>query len=254
MKFKGILAIVIGICGALSAPGPAAAGQTNVAVAANFTRAAQEIATLFNLKTGHVAVMSFGATGQLYTQIMQSAPFEIFLAADEARPKKAVDEGLAAADSVFTYAIGKLVLWSRDPALVTGPETLDKAAFAKLAYCNPVGAPYGAAAVETLRALRLYDKLQSKLVQGESVSQAFQFVDTGNAELGFVALSQLVEIGGGSRWIVPPNLYTPIRQDAVLLKRGVDNPAAIGFMTFLKGPDARAIIEKYGYGVDAEHR
>ena len=123
-----------------------------------------------------------------------------------------------------------------------------------MAYCNPVGAPYGAAAIEALKALRLYDKLQTKLVQGESISQAFQFVETGNAELGFVALSQVARNSAGSRWIVPQNLYTPIRQDAVLLKKGADNAAATTFLAFLKGPEARAIIEKYGYVVDAGSR
>ncbi len=250
MKFKSVLAAVIGFVAACCFQQQAVAGQTNVAVAANFTEAAKEIATSFQSKTGHVAVLSFGATGQLYAQITQSAPFEILLSADEARPKKAVEEGLAAPESRFTYAIGKIVLWSRDPALIKGEETLKTAVFAKLAYCNPVGAPYGAAAVETLKALRLYEKLQPMLVQGENISQAFQFVDTGNAELGFVALSQVIRNSVGSRWIVPQKLYTPIRQDAVLLKKGADNEAAIAFMTFLRGPEARAIIEKYGYAVD----
>jgi molybdate transport system substrate-binding protein len=254
MKFRTVLAAVIGLVAACCFQQRADAGQTNVAVAANFTEAAKEIATAFKAKTGHDAALSFGATGQLYTQITQSAPFEVFLAADEARPKKAVDDGFAAPESLFTYAIGKLVLWSKDPAFVKGPETLNNAAFAKLAYCNPLGAPYGAAAIETLKALHLYEKLQAKLVQGENISQAFQFVDTGNAELGFVALSQVARNSAGSRWIVPQNLYTPIRQDAVLLKKGADNVAATAFLAFLKGPDARAIIEKYGYVVDAGSR
>ena len=251
MKFRTVLAAVIGLIAASCFQQRADAGQTNVAAAANFTEAAKEIATAFKAKTGHDVALSFGATGQLYTQITQSAPFEVFLAADEARPKKAVEDGFAAPESLFTYAIGKLVLWSKDPALIKGQETLDKAAFAKLAYCNPVGAPYGAAAIETLKALRLYEKLQAKLVQGENISQAFQFVDTGNAELGFVALSQIARNSAGSRWIVPQNLYTPIRQDAVLLKKGADNAAATAFLAFLKGPEAHAIIEKYGYVVDA---
>jgi len=254
MKFKTVLAAVIGLVAACCFQQRADAGQTNVAVAANFTEAAKEIASAFKARTGHDVALSFGATGQLYTQITQSAPFEVFLAADEARPRKAVDDGFAAPESLFTYAIGKLVLWSKDPALVKGPETLDKAAFVKLAYCNPVGAPYGAAAIETVKALHLYEKLQTKLVQGENISQAFQFVETGNAELGFVALSQVVRNSAGSRWIVPQNLYTPIRQDAVLLKKGAGNAAATAFLAFLKGPEAHAIIEKYGYVVDAGGR
>lgn len=253
MKLKKTLAGIIGVVVACTLQSRAMAAQVNVAVAANFTDAAKEIATAFKAKTGHDASLSFGSTGQLYTQITQEAPFQIFVSADEARPKKAIEDGFGAPDSLFTYAIGKLVLWSKNPDLIKGPETLQSAVFTKLAYCNPVGAPYGAAAVETLKALNLYDRLQSKLVQGENISQAFQFVDTGNAELGFVALSQVAKNAAGSRWLVPQDLYTPIRQDAVLLKNGVNNDAAIAFMNFLKGPQAQVIIEKFGYAVDGEH-
>lgn len=227
--------------------GQANAGETNVAVAANFTDAAKEIAAVFKEKTGHDAILSFGSSGQFYTQINQDAPFQIFLSADDERPKKLVDEGLGVSESRFTYAIGKLVLWSKDPNLVKGEETLKEAAFAKLSICNPVAAPYGAAAVETMQSLKLYDALKPKFVEGANISQAFQFVDTGNAELGFVALSQIVGDESGSRWEIPQNLYEPIRQDAVLLKKGSDNEAATAFIDFLKGPEARAIIEKYGY-------
>lgn len=227
--------------------GQANAGETNVAVAANFTDAAKEIAAVFKEKTGHDAILSFGSSGQFYTQITQDAPFQIFLSADDERPKKLVDEGLGVSESRFTYAIGKLVLWSKDPNLVKGEETLKEAAFAKLSICNPVAAPYGAAAVETMQSLKLYDALKPKFVEGANISQAFQFVDTGNAELGFVALSQIVGDESGSRWEIPQSLYEPIRQDAVLLKKGSDNEAATAFIDFLKGPEARAIIEKYGY-------
>ena len=226
---------------------PAIAAQTNVAVAANFTDAAKEIAAAFKQKTGDEAVLSFGATGQLYTQITQAAPFEILLSADDERPRKAVADGLAVAGSPFTYAIGKLVLWSKSPGLVKGEDTLKDATFAKLSICNPQAAPYGAAAVETMRSLKLEDALKPKLVMGANISQAFQFVDSGNAELGFVALSQLTGKSEGSRWLVPQELYKPIRQDAVLLNKGANNPAAVGFLQFLKGPEAHAIIEKYGY-------
>lgn len=236
-------------CGflALGSMGSAQAAQTNVAVAANFTDAAKEIAAAFKAKTGHDAVLSFGATGQLYTQITQDAPFQILLSADEERPNKAVADGLGVTGSVFTYAIGKLVLWSKDPAAVKGEDTLKGAALTKVSICNPTAAPYGAAAVETMKALKLYDALQPKLVIGANITQAFQFVDTGNAEIGFVALSQLTGDKGGSRWLVPQDLYRPIRQDAVLLKKGADNEAATAFMGFMKGPEAKAIIEKYGY-------
>lgn len=236
-------------CGflALGTMGSAQAAQTNVAVAANFTDAAKEIAASFKAKTGHEAVLSFGASGQLYTQITQDAPFQILLSADEERPNKAVADGLGVTGSVFTYAIGKLVLWSKDPAAVKGEDTLKGTAFTKVSICNPTAAPYGAAAVETMKALKLYEALQPKLVVGANISQAFRFVDTGNAEIGFVALSQLSGDKGGSRWLVPQDLYKPIRQDAVLLKKGADNEAAKAFMGFLKGPEAKTIIEKYGY-------
>jgi molybdate transport system substrate-binding protein len=231
------------------AEGNAFAAQTNVAVAANFTDAAKEIATVFHQKTGHEAVLSFGSSGQFYTQITQDAPFQIFLSADNERPKKLVDEGLGVAESRFTYAIGKLVLWSKTPDLVKGEETLKTASFAKLSICNPVAAPYGAAAVEAMKSLKVYDTLQPKFVEGANITQAFQFVQTGNAEVGFIALSQLTGNDSGSRWLVPQKLYTPILQDAVLLKKGASDEAATAFISFLKGPEARAIIEKYGYEV-----
>jgi molybdate transport system substrate-binding protein len=236
----------------LSLGGTAFAGQTNIAVAANFTEAAKEIAAAFKAKTGHEAVLSFGATGQLYTQITQDAPFQILLSADAERPQKAVDEGLGDKDSKFTYAIGRLVLWSKAADLVKGEETLKSGTFAKLSIANPATAPYGAAAIETMKTLSVHDALVAKIVQGNNIAQAFQFIDTGNAELGFVALSQLKDVTVGSRWVVPQTLYAPIKQDAVLLKKGAGNEAATAFMTFLKGPEARAIITKYGYAIDGE--
>ena len=235
----------------LGASGSPWAAETHVAVAANFTDAATEIAEIFQEKTGHEAILSFGSTGQLYTQITQEAPFEVFLAADDARPAKAVEEGFAVPGSQFTYAIGKLVLWSKDPSLVQGERTLKNGDFTKIAIANPVGAPYGAAAVQTMQALGVYDQLAPKLVQGNNISQTFQFVETGNAELGFIALAQLARNGDGSRWVVPEDLHDPIRQDAVLLKAGEDNEAAQAFLEFLQGPEAAAIIEKSGYGIDA---
>jgi molybdate transport system substrate-binding protein len=240
-----IIAIFAAVVG-----GNAQAAETNVAVAANFTDAAKEIAAAFKAKTGHQAVLIFGSSGQLYTQITQDAPFQIMLSADDERPKKLVADGLAVADSRFTYAIGRLVLWSKTKDYVKGEETLKAGAFAKLAIANPAAAPYGAAAVETLQALKLYEPLQPKIVQGNNIAQTFQFIDTGNAELGFVALAQLAGEPAGSRWVVPQSLYTPIRQDAVLLKKGAGNEAAAAFLAFLKGPEARAIIEKFGYGID----
>jgi molybdate transport system substrate-binding protein len=251
MSLKTLLRLALGVAMVSLICTGAFAGQTVVAAAANFTDAAKEIAAAFKQKTGHEAVMSFGSSGQLYTQTTQDAPFQIMLSADDVRPAKLVKEGLGVADSQFTYAIGKLVLWSKDPDLVKGMETLKSAKFAKLSICNPVAAPYGAAAVETMKALNLYDTLQPKIVEGANVTQAFQFVATGNAEAGFIALSQLSGNSGGSRWLVPQNLYKPIKQDAVLLKKGAGNEAAVAFIAFLKSPEARAVIEKYGYAFDS---
>jgi len=243
--------LLIALAGLLAAAAsPALAGQTQVAVAANFTAPAKEIAAAFKAKTGDEAALSFGASGQFYAQMQQGAPYQVFLSADADRPKAAVEAGLAVADSRFTYAIGKLVLWSKSLDVTKGDETLKANAFAKLSIANPKSAPYGAAAVEAMTKLGVYDAIQPKIVQGNSIAQAFEFVDTGNAELGFVALSQLASVTAGSRWVVPQDLYAPIRQDAVLLKTGADDEASKAFLAFLKGPEARAIIEKYGYSLE----
>lgn len=226
------------------------ADSVNVAVAANFTDAANEIAAAFAAATDHEAILSFGATGQFYTQITQGAPFEVFLAADDERPTKAVDEGYGVDGTVFTYAIGQLVLYSIEEGKVTGPETLQAGDFQQIAIANPETAPYGKAAVETMQSLGVYEALQPKIVQGQNIGQTYQFVETGNAEVGFVALGQVSQTEAGSRWIVPQEHFEPIRQDAVLLKTGENNPAASAFLEFLKGDEASAIIEKYGYALD----
>jgi molybdate transport system substrate-binding protein len=247
MKIAGLLRLAAALV-CISMFGSATfAAETNVAVAANFTEAAKEISAAFKQKTGHDVVLSFGSSGQFYTQITQDAPFQLLLSADEERPKKLIEDGLAVANSRFTYAIGKLVLWSKTLDFVKGEETLEAGAFTRLAIANPTAAPYGAAAVETLKALKLYETLQPKIVQGTNIAQTFQFIETGNAELGFIALSQLIGHPSGSLWLVPQTLYAPIRQDAVLLKKGAANEAATAFLSFLKGPEARAIIIKYGY-------
>ncbi|MDY8109842.1 molybdate ABC transporter substrate-binding protein [Fulvimarina sp. 2208YS6-2-32] len=243
----GPLSAVVLVC---ATPDVARSDTTNVAVAANFTDAASEIAAAFANAGDHEAVLSFGATGQLYAQIAQGAPFEVFLAADDERPTRAVEEGYGVPGSVFTYAIGRLVLYSGEAGVVTGPETLEAGTFDRIAIANPDTAPYGVAAVETMRALDVYDALKSRIVQGQNIGQAYQFVETGNAEVGFVALGQVSQAETGSRWIVPRDLYAPIRQDAVLLKTGEANPAAAAFVAFLKGDEAAAIIEKYGYAID----
>jgi molybdate transport system substrate-binding protein len=226
----------------------ARAGEAKIAVAANFTDASKEIAALFEKATGHKAVLSFGSSGQFYTQISQGAPFEVFLSADQARPKKAVDDGFAVGDTLFTYATGKIVLFSKDKDRVKGEATLKIGNFTKIAIANPATAPYGAAAVQAMKSLGVYDKNSAKIVQGNNIAQTYQFVETGNAEIGFVALSQVIGRNQGSRWIVPQNLYQTIAQDAVLLKKGADNEAARAFVAFLKGKEARAVKEKYGYG------
>jgi molybdate transport system substrate-binding protein len=248
---RHVLNALSGLMLALGASTAAQAAQTNVAVAANFTDAANEIAAVFKEKTGHEAILSFGSTGQLYTQITQAAPFEVFLAADDERPRKAIEEGFAVPGSQFTYAIGTLVLWSQDPALVHGERTLKAGGFTKLAIANPEAAPYGAAAVQTMKTLGVYDQLEPKLVQGNNISQTLQFVETGNAELGFIALAQVARHNDGSRWVVPEDLHDTIRQDAVLLKTGAESEAAQAFVEFLKGPEAAAIIKEFGYGIDA---
>ena len=218
-----------------------------VAVAANFAPAAQEIGELFAGATGHEALLSFGSSGQLYAQIAQGAPFDVFLAADRGYPRRAVTDGHAVADSTFTYATGRLVLFSADPARDAGRASLEEGDFTRLAIANPELAPYGAAAVEVLDALGLADRMRPRLVRGNNVAQTYQFVVTGNAELGFVALAQVIGHGRGSRWIVPRELHAPIAQDAVLLARASGNEAAAAFLAFLRGPAAAAVLARYGY-------
>jgi molybdate transport system substrate-binding protein len=228
------------------------ADTARIAVAANFTEAAKEIAKRFERATGHDAILSFGSTGQLYTQITQAAPFDVFLAADHKRPQMALDAGLAVPGTLITYATGKIVLFSKDRDLVTGAETLKLDTFTKIAIANPQTAPYGAAAVEAMKALDVYDALSPKVVRGNNIAQVYQFIETGNAEIGFVALSQIARQQTGSRWIVPTDLYAPITQDAVLLERGSDNAAARTFLTFLNSADANAVKKEFGYGTADE--
>ncbi|MDR1227659.1 MAG: molybdate ABC transporter substrate-binding protein [Azoarcus sp.] len=229
----------------------ARAGEVAVAVAANFTAPMQEIVAEFAKDTGHKAVPSFGSTGQFYTQIKNGAPFGVFLAADDTTPAKLEQEGGTVAGSRFTYAIGTLVLWSAQEGFVDGKGiVLEKNNFAHLSIADPVKAPYGTAAVETLKKLGLYERLSAKIVTGNNIAQAHQFVSTGNAELGFVALSQVYKTGkltSGSAWIVPAELYEPILQDAVLLANARDNDAAIALLKYLREPKAAAIIKSYGY-------
>ena len=209
MKLTAIAAALCALLTSMAAP--ADADVTHVAVAANFTEPAREIANLFRQKTGHEAILIFGASGAFFTQITHGAPFEVFLSADEERPRLAVEQGFAVADSRFTYAIGKLALWSRVLDVTDGKAILAAGNFSKLSIANPNSAPYGAAAVETMKALGVFDALQSKLVQGNSIAQAFQFIDTRNAELGFVALAQLHGVTRGNTVACPgkPPLSDP---------------------------------------------
>jgi molybdate transport system substrate-binding protein len=237
----------------LALAGAAWADDVQVAVAANFTAPMKTIAAEFTKATGHTATLSFGATGRFYTQIKNGAPFDVFLSADDETPAKLEQEGAAVSGSRFTYATGQLVLWSAQPDFVDAQgEVLKKGNFKHIALAAPKLAPYGAAAIETLTQLGLLESLSPKFVQGESIGQTFGFVSTGNAELGFVALSQVYENGkikSGSAWIVPERLHSPIRQDAVILARARDNKAAAALAEFLKSDKARAVIRAYGYTI-----
>lgn len=238
---------------ALFAALPALADEVQVAVAANFTGPMQVISALFERDTGHKAVMAFGATGKFYAQITNGAPFEVFLSADDKTPARLVNEGNGVAGSEFTYAVGTLVLWSTDPKLVDAKGNILKTGgFKHIALANPKAAPYGASAMQTMTRMGVLDKLQPLFVQGENISQTHQFVSTGAAELGFVAYSQVIKngtIGSGSGWLVPGNLHDPIRQDAVILAKGKDKPAAIALMNYLKGEKAQTVIKSFGYAL-----
>ncbi len=230
----------------------AMADEIHVAVAANFTAPAKDLAPIFEQQTGHKVILSFGSTGMFYGQIKNGATYDILLAADAKTPKKAVAEGYGVGSSVFTYAVGKLVFWSSDVSKIkNGQQVVTKADFNKCAVANPKLAPYGLAAYETLEHLKALQKVQPKFVEGDNIGKTFQYVKTGNADVGFVALSQVYKDGkltGGSGWIVPDNYYGKIRQDAVLLKNGKSLAAANQFLQFLKGPEAAKVKIAYGYG------
>lgn len=243
----------LGLALALAAPLAAQAETVNVAVAANFTAPARVLAAIFQKTTGHEAKLSFGPTGGFYTQIKNGAPFDVLLAADNERPARLEQEGDGVPGTRFTYATGQLVLWSAKEGFVDGQgQVLKGGQFNKLSIANPKLAPYGAAAMQTLDKLGLTAQVQPKLVTGESIGQAYNFVATGNADLGFVALAQVQEAGklkGGSAWVVPASMHEPIVQDAVLLKRAADNPAAKAWLALLRSPKAKELIRGYGYAV-----
>lgn len=226
------------------------AETVRVAVAANFTQTAKQIGDAFEKNTEHKVLYSFGSTGLLYTQISQHAPFHVFLAADQERPQKAIEAGLAIEESRFTYANGKIVLYSKNKNLIKDENSLKQPAIRKIAIANPVTAPYGKAAIQALKRLGVYQDISDKLVFGNNIAQTYQFVHTENAEAGFISLSQIIAHDEGSRWAVSDHLYSKVAQDAVLLKTGKNNAAARSFLEFLKGPVAQKIIKKYGYGYD----
>lgn len=233
--------------------GQARAGEVTVAVAANFADAARHIASRFEETTGHELKISVGSTGMLFSQIENGAPFDVFIAADSERPARAEREGLAVPGTRFTYATGRLVLWSATPGRFEDGETYVRTlSFSRVAIANPATAPYGAAARQVLERLQVWERARPRLVQGENVAQTFQFTATGNADVGFVALSQVMSWprGRGTVWEIPRDYYRPINQQAVLLVNGADNPAARAFLDFLTSTAAREDMLGYGYGVE----
>ena len=233
----------------------AVAEEVRVAVATNFLATAKEIITHFEQDTAHVVVVSSGSSGKLYVQIKNGAPFDVFFSADVDRSALLEEEGFAVRGSRFTYAVGRLTLWSADSDLIdkNGKTVLSDGTFEHLAIANPKTAPYGTAAQHTLQALGLWGHVKDRLVQGENIGQTFQFVFSTNAALGFVALSQVLDgkiNGAGSRWDVPEGLHDPLRQQAVLLVNGQGNDAARAFLSYVKGPKALNVIQRFGYGVE----
>ncbi len=247
MKVMQTVGLMLGLLGT------AHAGEVSLGAAANFSATTRDLIPLFEKATGHTVKASFGSTGKLYSQIANGAPFQVFLSADAKTPKKAEEEGLAVPGTRFTYARGRLMLWSAKPRLFADGEAyLKSGVLGRLAIANPGTAPYGLAAEQVLEHLGVWQGVQGRLVRGESISQTFQFAATGNAEVAFVALSQLKAWKGdaGSSWEVPQTYYAPIDQQAVLLRKGEHSGAARAFLAFLKGPEARAVITHYGYGTE----
>ena len=250
-SLRGVVAAAVMLSGLMSSP--VFASEVNAAVASNFSAPMKQIADVFQKESGDTVKLSFGSTGKFYEQIRGGAPFDVFFAADTATPQRMEQEGLTVNGSRFVYALGKLVLWSAQPGYVDDKgAVLRKGGFGKLAIADPKLAPYGVAAQQTLEQLGLWDALQPKLVTGENITQTYQFVATGNAELGFVALSQVMRDGklsAGSSWLVPSDMYQLIQQSAVLLAGAKDKAAAQAFLDFLKGDKAAAVIRSYGYAL-----
>ena len=249
-----VTALAFTLVSLLSAP--AHAEQITIAVATNFIGPMEALVSRFQQDTGHRVKVSYGSSGKIFAQIQHNAPFQAFFSADQDKPIALEKAGLAVPGSRFTYAIGGLVLWSSKPNLVDAElQVLQQGRFNKLALANPRLAPYGAAAVETLQRMGLLQSTRGQWVQGENIGQTYQFVATGNADLGFVAKSQVMKNGSierGSHWIVPDEFYAPIRQDAVLLKRGENSPAARALLAFVTGGVARKVIAQFGYQVEVQ--
>lgn len=229
---------------------PANAGTVHAAVAANFTKVAEQLGADFKAATGHDVVFSFGATGALYTQITQAAPFDAFFSADAKRSKTAIDEGFGVAGTDFTYAVGKVVLYSPTLDVTDGAAVLKGGAFQHIAIADPKTAPYGVAGIAVLEGLGLTGKVTPKIVSGENITQTLQFVDSGSAELGFVALSQVIGKPATQVWWPPQEFYPAIRQNAVLLKIGETNEAARAFLEYVKSAPAIAVIKAAGYELE----
>ena len=249
IRFIAIVVFVGLHCSPFS--GTAWAATAHVAVASNFKPAMDALESDFERRTGHEIIVSAGATGKIHAQIVNGAPFDVFLAADQARPRRLEEDGVAVPGSRFTYAVGRLVLWA--PAGDADPERLRRGSYRRLAMANPKLAPYGAAAMETLSAIGLDEGERGRWVFGENIGQAFAFVRTGNADLGFVALSQIMTLPPsqrGARWTPAADAHAPIRQDAALIARASSNPAALAFVDFLKSDEAGKIIEQFGYGLE----
>ncbi|MFW1678138.1 molybdate ABC transporter substrate-binding protein [Pontibacter sp. JAM-7] len=226
------------------------AEEIYIAVAANFAAPMKAIAWQYEQQTGHQVHLSFGASGKFYAQLLQGAPFHLFLSADQEKPAALEQQGLTVAGSRFTYAVGSLALWTPRTGMTLNADTLKTTNFNHLALANPKLAPYGAAAILTMEHHNLITATQNRWVMGENIAQTYQFVSTGNADFGFVAMSQIFyqgQLKTGSAWIVPTNLYPPIRQDAVLLKHAADSVAAIGFLDFMRSKSATHLMQQYGY-------
>ncbi len=243
----------------LAAVAPTLADTVHVATASNFSQPLRLLAQAFEKKTKYRVRISNASTGKLYAQIKHGAPYHLFLSADQRRPEKLEQEGLAIPGSRFTYAVGQLVLWApqqpfqEQPLQDEAKALISQPDLRRFSIANPKTAPYGAAARQTLKAMGLWKPLQGRLVRGENIAQTFQFIASRAAEMGLVAYSQLSEEAKstGYHWVVPQALYDPVRQDAVLLKRGAENPAAKAFHTFLQSGSARALIHTLGYGLDS---